>query len=261
MTQLDLRPRGFGSAPRYEALLRLHGKVTESLWRSASSAYMRGGARLTMRTGDVEDVAIAHAYLRIAADVAGLIHDEKAAELGLLEAVKAACAAQDRERDRVAAYIPSRFRLGSRRTDGLPAWQDDRRRARFIPVRPAGKSRQDVGPAAERRPRAGRTRARGRFCTKAARHDHVLGRGWACISAGAAVLMLLQTAARQLRRTDERRSPPSRLLSPAAGRDSATLPTSGLIEQEDLQRPGRWRRGQDGCWRRSDQASARLGSN
>jgi hypothetical protein len=48
-----------------------------------------------VRTGDAPDPAIAHAFLRIAADINGLIRDEKAAELVRRRAATA-CAPSDK---------------------------------------------------------------------------------------------------------------------------------------------------------------------
>jgi|SRR5579859_1437647 len=56
----------------------MHAKVMEKLW-AAVEAYAEDVLG-DLRNGDVDDLAIAHAYLRTVADMAGLIHDEKAAE-------------------------------------------------------------------------------------------------------------------------------------------------------------------------------------
>ncbi len=56
----------------------MHTKVMEKIWAVVEN--YSEDVLSDLRNGDVTDLAIAHAYLRIAADMAGLIHDEKAAE-------------------------------------------------------------------------------------------------------------------------------------------------------------------------------------
>lgn len=73
----------------------MHTKVMEMVW-SAVESYSED-VLSDLRNGDVEDLAIAHAYLRAAADMAGLIHDEKAAELVRRRAAAACLPAENAE--------------------------------------------------------------------------------------------------------------------------------------------------------------------
>ncbi|WP_394764166.1 hypothetical protein [Phenylobacterium sp.] len=71
----------------YGGFSAAHTKVGEALW-SAVNGYV-ADVLDHLRTGDVTDVAIAHAYLLAAADVAALVRDEAAAELVRRRAVVA----------------------------------------------------------------------------------------------------------------------------------------------------------------------------
>ena len=63
----------------YGGFAAMHAKVTEKL--SGQVDHYVEDVLDHLRTGDVADVAIAHAYRLIAADVTGLVRDDKAAEL------------------------------------------------------------------------------------------------------------------------------------------------------------------------------------
>jgi hypothetical protein len=63
----------------YGGFSAMHAKVTEKL--SGLVDHYVEDVLDHLRTGDVADVTIAHAYLLIAADIAGLVRDEKAADL------------------------------------------------------------------------------------------------------------------------------------------------------------------------------------
>ncbi|MFI4964936.1 MAG: hypothetical protein ACHP9T_06165 [Caulobacterales bacterium] len=76
----------------YGGFSAMHTKVTEKLW-GAVEHYVEEVLD-HLRTGDVADLAIAHAFLRVAADVIGLVRDEKSAELVRRRAATA-CAPPD----------------------------------------------------------------------------------------------------------------------------------------------------------------------
>jgi hypothetical protein len=57
----------------------MHAKVTEKL--SGQIDHYVADVLDHLRTGDVADVTIAHAFLLVAADFAGLVRDAQAAEL------------------------------------------------------------------------------------------------------------------------------------------------------------------------------------
>jgi hypothetical protein len=63
----------------YGGFSAMHAKVTEKLGHVAEGYVEEVLDHL--RTGDVADVALAHDFLMIAADVLGLVRDEKASEM------------------------------------------------------------------------------------------------------------------------------------------------------------------------------------
>jgi hypothetical protein len=72
---------------KYGGFSAMHAKVTEKL-SSLADHYVEEVLD-HLRTGDVADVAIARAFLMFAADVTGLVRDDKAAELVRRRAVRA----------------------------------------------------------------------------------------------------------------------------------------------------------------------------
>jgi len=63
----------------YGGFAAMHTKVMEKLWDIVD--HYAEDVLADVRNGDAPDLAIAHAHLRVAADVASLVHDEKAGEL------------------------------------------------------------------------------------------------------------------------------------------------------------------------------------
>jgi hypothetical protein len=77
----------------YGGFAAMHTKVMEKLWDVVD--HYAEDVLADVRNGDAPDLAIAHAHLRVAADIAALVHDEKAGELVRRRAATACSAVEN----------------------------------------------------------------------------------------------------------------------------------------------------------------------